>query len=236
MTDEIATRLSQIQSRIADACARAARRAHTVQLLAVSKTFPASAIAAAAAAGQNAFGESYLQDALARQPEAEALAGRALAWHFIGPVQSNKTAAIAGHFAWVHGVDRAKIARRLSAQRPEALPRLNVCVQVNVSGEASKSGCAPHEAADLCTEVAALPRLQLRGLMCIPKASEDPQVARPAFAALRRLFVQLREGGDLGDSFDTLSMGMSGDFEIAIEEGATLVRVGSAIFGKRQRH
>lgn len=238
MTDTIATRLAEIHARIAQACARANRNVNDIGLLAVSKTFPATAIAAAAATGQNAFGESYLQEALARQPEAETLAGRALEWHFIGPVQSNKTAAIAQHFAWVHGVDRLKIARRLSTQRPANLPPLNVCVQVNISDETSKSGCTVAQTGDLCAAVAQLPRLQLRGLMCIPRNAGEAEAARPAFARLQKLFERLRTGdaagATAGSHFDTLSMGMSADFEVAIEEGATLVRVGSAIFGARQ--
>ena len=202
-----------------------------VSLVAVSKGFPAPAIVAAAAAGQRAFGENYLQEA---QDKVETLRDAGLEWHFIGPIQSNKTREIAAHFAWVHGVERLRIVERLSVQRPAALPPLNVCVQVNVSGESAKSGCPPRQAAELCAAVAALPRLRLRGLMTIPAATEEAEASRPAFRTLRTLFEQIRARGavNLAD-FDTLSMGMSADFEVAVEEGATLVRVGSAIFGER---
>ncbi len=203
-----------------------------VRLVAVSKTFPPGAIQAAAAAGQRAFGENYLQEALGK---IEALRGASLEWHFIGPVQSNKTRDLASHFDWVHGIERLKIAERLSAQRPDDLPPLDLCVQVNVSGEASKSGCAPREAPALCATIAALPRLRLRGLMAIPEAAQRAEDARPAFRALRELHERIRAAGMVDpERFDTLSMGMSGDFRVAIEEGATLVRVGSAIFGKRR--
>jgi PLP dependent protein len=229
--NDIAGNLAAIHQCLEQACARAGRAAGSVRLVAVSKTFPAAAIAAAAAAGQRDFGENYLQEALAK---IEALAGAGLRWHFIGPVQSNKTRELAARFDWVHGVERLKIAERLSAQRPESLPALEVCVQVNVSGEASKSGCSPEEAPALCAAVARLPRLRLRGLMAIPAAVDEPAAARPAFRRLRLLAEQIRATGTAGPDFDTLSMGMSGDFEIAVEEGATLVRVGSAIFGRRE--
>lgn len=227
-----AGRLEEIRARIAAASERAGRRRESVGLLAVSKTFGAGSLAALAAAGQDDFGESYVQEALGKIEATETQAGRSLCWHFIGPVQSNKTAAIAARFAWVHGVERLKIAERLSTQRSGDQAPLNVCVQVNVSGEASKAGCAPDEAAALCAAIARLPRLRLRGLMCIPEA--DAGLARSAFRALRELQAQIREAGavDTG-SFDTLSMGMSDDFEIAIEEGATWVRIGSALFGRR---
>lgn len=210
---------------MAKACRAARRPPESVRLLAVSKTFPAEAVRAAHAAGQTAFGESYLQEALAKQA---ALADLALEWHFIGPIQSNKTRPIAEHFAWVHGVDRLKIAQRLSEARPAGLPALNVCIQVNVSGEASKHGVAPDQAVDLARQVAGLPGLRLRGFMAIPRETDDPTQQCAQFASLRRL---LEEAGGLG--LDTLSMGMSGDLEAAIMEGATIVRVGSAIFGKR---
>jgi pyridoxal phosphate enzyme (YggS family) len=231
--NDIAGNLAEVLQALYKACARAGRPRGAVRLVAVSKTFPPEAVRAAAAAGQRAFGENYLQEALAK---IDGVADPALEWHFIGPVQSNKTRDLATRFAWVHSVDRLKIAQRLSEQRPDGLPPLNVCVQVNVSGEASKSGCAAADAPELCAAIARLPRLRLRGLMAIPAAFDDPEAARPAFRALRELHRQIRAGGavDAG-SFDTLSMGMSGDFEVAVEEGATLVRVGSAIFGKRQR-
>jgi len=230
----VADHLTKLQQQLARACTRAGRPAESVRLLAVSKTQAPAAIAALAAAGQSAFGENYLQEAESKIATAEALAGRPLEWHFIGPLQSNKTAAIARRFAWVHGIERLKIAQRLSVQRPDALPPLAVCVQVNVSGEASKSGCAPAQAAALCAAVAALPQLRLRGLMCIPEALDNAAAARPAFARLRQLFEHIRAAGAVDPAqFDTLSMGMSGDYLVAIDEGATLVRIGSALFGPR---
>jgi PLP dependent protein len=229
--NDIAGNLREVLQRLEQARAGAGRAAPVVRLVAVSKTFPPAAVAAAAAAGQRDFGENYLQEALGK---IQALDGTGLCWHFIGPVQSNKTRELAARFDWVHGVERLKIAERLSAQRPEQLHALNVCVQVNVSGEASKSGCAEAEAPALCAAVAQLPRLRLRGLMAIPAAVDDPAAARPAFRRLRLLYEQIRAAGMVGSDFDTLSMGMSADFEVAIEEGATLVRVGSAIFGSRK--
>lgn len=200
-------------------------------LLAVSKTFGADAVIEAADAGQTEFGENYLQEALdKKQAVAAARPYLLLKWHFIGPIQSNKTRPIAEHFDWVHSVEREKIAVRLSEQRPAGLPPLNVCLQVNVSGEASKSGVAPADLSALAHAVAALPHLKLRGLMAIPEPESDAQKQRAPFGALRAMLEQLRaEGLEL----DTLSMGMSGDMEAAIAEGATIVRVGTAIFGKR---
>ena len=205
-----------------------------VQLLAVSKTFPAEAVLEAMAAGQRAFGENYLQEgvekiaAVARaQPEAP------VEWHFIGPIQSNKTRPIASHFDWVHTVERLKIAQRLSEQRPPELGPLNICLQVNISGEATKSGATPSELPELARAVAQLPNLRLRGLMTIPEPQTDPALQRAAFATLRKLGEALRADGIL---VDTLSMGMSGDMTAAILEGATIVRVGSAIFGTRNYH
>ncbi|MDP3033204.1 MAG: YggS family pyridoxal phosphate-dependent enzyme [Rhodocyclaceae bacterium] len=227
----IPANLQAVNMRIASACAAARRAPTTVTLLAVSKTWPASAVRAAAAAGQRAFGESYVQEALAKQAE---LAELALEWHFIGPLQSNKTRPVAEHFAWVHSVERLKIAERLSEQRPAHLPPLNVCVQVNVSGESSKSGCAPAAAPALCRAIAALPRLRLRGLMAIPEPGADDMeksvLARRRFASLRALLADMNAAGL---ALDTLSMGMSHDLEDAIIEGATIVRIGTAIFGKR---
>ncbi|GAB1394498.1 YggS family pyridoxal phosphate-dependent enzyme [Rhodocyclaceae bacterium] len=225
----IPANLQAVIKRIADACAEAGRNPAAVRLLAVSKTWPESAVRTAAGAGQMAFGESYVQEAL---PKMAALADLGLEWHFIGPLQSNKTRHVAENFDWVHSIERLKIAERLSAQRPEHLPPLSVCVEVNVSGETSKSGCTLDEAPALCRAVAALPRLSLRGLMAIPEPMSDEKSAlvRRHFAAVRTLQEQLvAEGLPL----DTLSMGMSHDLEAAIMEGATIVRVGTAIFGER---
>lgn len=220
-------RLIQIHARIARACAAASRSPESVQLLAVSKTFDAQAVREAARAGQHRFGENYLQEALAKQLE---LADLGLEWHFIGPVQSNKTAELAVHFDWVHGVDRLKIAQRLSAARPAARTPLNVCVQVNISDEVSKSGCRPDQALTLCSEIATLPGLRLRGLMAIPAPPTPGADAQQPFRALRELFEQIRAQGL---PLDTISAGMSDDLEAAIAQGSTLVRVGSAIFGTR---
>jgi len=213
--------------RITRAAAAVGRHASSVQLLAVSKTISPDRIRDAALSGQRAFGENYVQEAL---PKIAALADLALEWHHIGPIQSNKTAEIAAHFDWAHGVDRLKIAQRLSAQRPATLAPLKVCVQVNVSGEASKSGCAPDEALALCQAIAALPRLQLMGLMALPAPTESGHDPRAGFALLRGLF---NSACNSGLSLNTLSMGMSDDLEAAIAEGSTLVRVGSALFGAR---
>lgn len=227
MTDSLSTRLQQVRGRLQAACAAAGRPAEAVTLLAVSKTFPAADVQEAHACGQRAFGENYVQEL---QQKSEALAGLAIEWHFIGPLQSNKTRIVAERAHWAHSIDRLKIAERLSAQRPDELPPLNVCVQVNVSGEDSKSGCAPEEALALARAVAALPRLRLRGLMCIPEPTEDAARLAAQFAELRRLKEQLAAEGL---ALDTLSMGMSADLELAVAEGATVVRVGSAIFGQR---
>lgn len=223
----IETGLQDSLDRIASACRQAGRASDTVTLLAVSKTFPADAVREAHAAGQRRFGESYLQEALAKQAD---LAGLDIEWHFIGPIQSNKTRPIAEHFAWVHGVDRLKIAQRLSEARPPELPPLDVCIEVNVSGETSKHGIAPDEALALARATAVLPRLVLRGFMAIPQASDDPDLQRASFRKLRELFDRANAEGL---KLDTLSMGMSGDLEAAILEGATIVRVGTAIFGRR---
>lgn len=223
----IAANLQAVRARIAAACAAAGRPVDAVQLLAVSKTWPAAGVREAAAAGQRAFGENYVQEAVDKAAE---LAALQLDWHFIGPLQSNKTRPVAEGFAWVHSVDRLKIAERLAAQRPPQLPPLQACVQVNVSGEASKSGCAPDQAAALAHAVAALPGLRLRGLMAIPEPSDDSRLQHSRFALLRQLRDRLNAEG-LG--LDTLSMGMSEDLEAAIMEGATIVRIGTAIFGKR---
>lgn len=216
-----------VQSRMEAALTAAGRPVDAARLLAVSKTWPASALRAAWVAGLRAFGENYVQEAVTKITE---LADLAIEWHFIGPVQSNKTRDIAENFAWVHGVDRLKIAQRLSAQRPGHLPDLQICLQVNVSNEASKSGVSPQELPALAQAVARLPRLQLRGLMAVPEATEDTALLRNRFALLRQLRDQLNAQGL---QLDTLSMGMSHDYPLAIAEGATLVRVGSAIFGQR---
>lgn len=216
---------------MADAAIHAGREPSSVKLLAVSKTFGAEAVIQAADAGQVAFGENYLQEALDKQLAVQTLRpDLALEWHFIGPIQSNKTRPLAEHFAWAHAVDREKIARRLSEQRPPDLPPLNICLQVNVSGEDSKSGVAPAEALALAHVVATLPGLQLRGLMAIPEPTDDIESQRKPFALLRALQQQLTNAGILTD---TLSMGMSADMDAAIAEGATIVRIGTAIFGKR---
>jgi pyridoxal phosphate enzyme (YggS family) len=227
--EKTAERLAQIEVRIRTAEVCHNREPGSVTLLAVSKTRPADVIRAAAAAGQRRFGESYLREALEK---IGALADLDLEWHFIGPIQSNKTRGIAEHFHWVHSVDRLKVARRLSEQRPETLPPLNVCLQVNISGEASKSGVEPEALPDLARAVAALPRLRLRGLMAIPAPARDAgeEDVRAPFRRLREALAALNRDGL---ALDTLSMGMSDDFEAAIAEGATLVRIGTALFGAR---
>ncbi len=224
----IAANLQAVSARIAAACAGAGRDPASVTLLAVSKTRPESAVRAAADAGQRAFGESYAQEGVGK---AAATNDTTLEWHFIGPLQGNKTRPVAEHFDWVHSIERLKIAERLSAQRPADKPPLQACIQVNVSGEASKSGCAPTELAGLAHAVARLPHLRLRGLMAIPEPSENSALVRRRFAALREMRDQLNAEGL---ALDTLSMGMSHDLEEAIAEGATIVRIGTAIFGERQ--
>ncbi|MFJ4544913.1 YggS family pyridoxal phosphate-dependent enzyme [Pseudomonas sp. NPDC088885] len=220
----IADNISHVGSRIQTATQAAHRPENSVQLLAVSKTKPAEALREAYAAGLRDFGENYLQEALSKQLE---LADLPLIWHFIGPIQSNKTRAIAEHFDWVHSVDRLKIAQRLSEQRPAELPPLNICIQVNVSGEASKSGCTPDDLPALAAAISALPRLKLRGLMAIPEPTDDRAEQDASFAAVQKLQASL----DL--PLDTLSMGMSHDLESAIAQGATWVRIGTALFGAR---
>jgi len=220
----IADNLSTLAGRIHSAAQACGRDPSSIHLLAVSKTKPAQAVREAFAAGLRDVGENYLQEALTKQ---EALRDLPLIWHFIGPIQSNKTKAIAEHFDWVHSVDRLKIAQRLSEQRPAALAPLNICLQVNVSGEDSKSGCAPADLPALAEAVAKLPNLRLRGLMAIPEPTDDRAAQEAAFASLRTL--QQR----LGLGLDTLSMGMSHDLEAAIAQGATWVRIGTALFGAR---
>jgi PLP dependent protein len=219
--------IAQVRDQVARAALAAGRSAQSVTILAVGKAQPPEMLAAAAAAGLDQLGESYLQEALGK---IAALQDPAITWHFIGRLQANKTRPIAESFAWVHAVDRLKIAQRLSEQRPYHAPPLNVCLQVNLAAEASKGGVAPAELPALAAAVAQLPRLALRGLMCIPPEESEPQRQRAWFARLRTLFEELNARGA---RLDTLSMGMSGDFEAAILEGATLVRIGTALFGAR---
>ena len=227
----IGTQRQEVKRRIAAAAVAAGRDAKSITLLAVSKTFPADAVREAVAAGQREFGENYVQEALAKIAALADLRPQ-IEWHLIGPLQSNKTRAVAAAFDWVHSVDRLKIAQRLAEQRPPGLPPLQLCLQVNVSGEASKSGVAPAELPALAQAVAALPRerVVLRGLMAIPEPVADLEVQRAPHRALRQLLESLNAGGL---ALDTLSMGMSADLEAAVAEGATIVRVGTAIFGAR---
>lgn len=220
-------RVLEVRQRVARAAARAGRSAQSVTLLAVTKAQPAEVVRAAADLGLTQFGESYLQEALEKL---DALQDRSLTWHFVGRIQANKTRGLAERFAWVHAVDRLKIAQRLAEQRPHHAPPLNICLQVRLGDEAGKGGIAAGELPALARAVAQLPRLKLRGLMCIPP--EESEVARQHawFRELRRLYDALNAGGA---ALDTLSMGMSGDFEAAIEEGATIVRIGTALFGAR---
>lgn len=226
---DLTDRFQLVCQQIDEAMARHHRAPGSVQLLAVSKTRPADDIAALHALGQSAFGESYLQESLAKL---EALAERNIDWHFIGPLQSNKTRPVAEHFDWLHSVDRLKLASRLSDQRPAEINPLQLCLQVNISGEASKSGCQPEQLPALAEAVVELPGLKLRGLMALPAPNGDFDSQRRDFAAVRRLFEDLRQRGH---ALDTLSMGMSGDLEAAIAEGATIVRIGTALFGPRPK-
>jgi hypothetical protein len=224
----ISDNLQAVKARIAAAARAAGRNPDDIKLVAVSKAFGAAAIRAAAGAGQRAFGESYVRESL---PKLVELAAIDIEWHFVGPLQSNKTRPVAENFAWVHSVDRYRIAQRLSEQRPHGAADLQVCLQVNVSGEQTKSGIAPAAAAALARELSQLPRLRLRGLMAIPEPTADVMLQRRRFAELRLLKEAL---GAEGLELDTLSMGMSDDLEAAIMEGATIVRVGTAIFGERR--
>ncbi len=223
--------LQAVRASIVQAAQEAGRAEQNIQLLAVSKTVPAPALLLAAQAGQQAFGESYVQEALDKMVALQTLAPNLqVDWHFIGPIQSNKTRDIAEHFSWAHSIDRLKIAQRLSSQRPEHLPPLNVCLQVNISGEASKSGVTVADAPALAHAIAVLPRLRLRGLMAVPQAAATFEQQRQPLAQVRRLQQALcAQGLEL----DTLSMGMSSDLKAAIHEGATIVRIGTAIFGER---
>ncbi len=225
---EIDKARQSVLSRIEMALQSAGRSSNTCRLLAVSKTFPADAVRSCYASGQRAFGENYVQELVEKAAQLTDLP--LIEWHFIGPLQSNKTRSVAEIAHWVHGIDRLKIAQRLSEQRPDAMESLNVCIQVNVSGEASKSGCQPHEAVKLAHAIEGLPRLNLRGLMCIPEPSQDSVLLASQFACLRELLTQLNQQGLV---LDTLSMGMSADLEVAIAEGASIVRVGTALFGVR---
>jgi pyridoxal phosphate enzyme (YggS family) len=224
----IRSRLQAVQDRIGRAASAAGRNPAGIRLVAVSKTFPAETVRQAQEAGQHDFGENYLQEAAVKIGALHALP---IVWHYIGPIQSNKTRQIAELFSWVHSVDRLKIARRLADARPPALGPLDVCIQVNVSGEPSKSGVDPSQAHDLAHEVARLPGLRLRGLMAIPEPTDDAAVQRSRFAQVRELRDRIAASGL---ALDTLSMGMTDDLESAIAEGATMVRVGRAIFGERQ--
>ncbi len=225
----ILSNLQAVRAAIHRAAHAANRNAESVTLLAVSKTFPPSAIREAYAAGQTCFGENYLQEALDKM---QALADLPIEWHFIGPIQSNKTRPIAENFSWVHSVDRLKVAERLSEQRPPDLPPLNICLQVNISGEESKSGATPHEVSALAHAISRLPRLKLRGLMAIPAPADDEAAQRKPLSAMRALLQQVNSEGL---QLDTLSMGMSHDMAAAILEGSTMVRIGTAIFGIRTR-
>jgi hypothetical protein len=227
----IAANLQAVRQRITCAAQNAGRSPSAIALIAVSKTWPTERIVEAYACGQYAFGESYAQEALEKITR---LVHLPLEWHHVGPIQSNKTRVLAEHFQWVHSVAREKVAQRLNDARPEALPALNICVQVNVSGEATKSGVQPgEELVALARRIVALPRLRLRGLMAVPEPTPDVKLQRQRFARLRELKERL---GALGFALDTLSMGMSDDLESAILEGATIVRIGTAIFGRREEN
>lgn len=225
----ISEKLQLVRGRIHAAVSQTARPEGCVALLAVSKTFPAVTVREAVAAGQHRFGENYVQEALDKMAELTDLRDQ-IEWHMIGPLQSNKTRAVAEHFDWVHTIDRLKIAQRLSDQRPAHLPALQVCVQVNTSGEDSKSGVAPGEALALAREVAALPRLRLRGVMALPAPTADVAEQNRQLAEVRVVYERLRSQGL---PLDTLSMGMSADLEAAVAQGSTMVRVGTALFGQR---
>ena len=226
---DISENLERIRERLSLAATEAGRDAEQINLMAVSKGFGAESIRRAFAVGQRAFGESYVQESVSKIEQLADIR-KEMTWHFIGPLQSNKTRLVANHFDWVHSLDRVEIAERLCRQRPAELPPLQICIQVNISREASKQGVAPEQILDFAKAVTLFPMLKLRGLMAIPSPSQDVAVQRKSFAALRTLFLGLQEHGM---AVDTLSMGMSNDFEAAIAEGATWVRVGSAIFGQR---
>lgn len=240
----ISSNLRDVSARLAAVCTAAHRSVESITLLAVTKTQSPAVLRAAARQGLHCFGENYVQEALDKMQALADFEGPAsfpFEWHFIGPIQSNKTRAIAEHFDWVHSVDRLKIAQRLSEQRPAALPPLQVCLQINIDAETSKSGVFPSEALSLALDVAQLPRLRLRGLMSIPQAHNNPEQQRTSHRALRELLEHLRAQPELtalptSPKLDTLSMGMSADLEAAITEGSTLVRIGTALFGERKPH
>jgi PLP dependent protein len=225
----IAEKLQSVRERIARACAQADRDVNEVTLLAVSKTFGGQAVREAFSAGQSAFGENYIQEAVEK---IALLADLPLQWHCIGPLQSNKTRLAAAHFHWVHSIERLKVAQRLSEQRPPQLPALQVCIQVNIDGGPTKAGVAPGDALALARDVAQLPRIALRGLMAIPEPAVGFEAQKAVHLRMRALFESLR---DAGIALDTLSMGMSDDLEAAVAAGSTMVRVGTAIFGNRPR-
>lgn len=225
----ISANLQAVRARIKAAACKYGRNPDDISLLAVSKTWPAADVRQAMAAGQREFGENYVQEGVEKATE---LAAAGLIWHFIGPLQSNKTRRVAETFDWVHSIDRLKIAERLSEQRPENLSPLQICLQINISGEETKSGLGLSELPDLAAQVSRLPRLKLRGLMAIPAPLEDFEAQRHSFRLVRQVYEQLRQGGF---ALDTLSMGMTHDLEAAIAEGATMVRVGTAIFGERNK-
>ena len=228
----ISRNLQAVHDNIATEAAAALRDPATIELLAVSKTWGVEDVLDAARVGQRLFGENYEQEAVAKIAAIQAARPDLnLEWHFIGPIQGNKTRSIAEHFNWVHSIDRERIARRLSEQRPASMPPLNVCIQVNISGEKSKSGAVPSEVEELARQIEALPNLRLRGLMAIPELEGDPQKQREPFQQLRQIYERLR---GQGMKLDTLSMGMTDDMGAAIAEGATIVRVGTAIFGQRK--
>lgn len=231
----IKTNLESVLERISTAAKAVGRSSSDIQLLAVSKTFPASDVRLAHEAGQKAFGENYVQEGVGKIAELQDLRSQ-LEWHFIGPLQSNKTKDVAENFDWVHSIDRLKIAQRLNDQRPSSLPSLNVCVQVNISGEASKSGVEPSEVKSLCQSIAQMPRLRLRGLMSIPEPTDSEAQQRADHKKLLDIFQTIKNDPELqleNIQLDTLSMGMSSDMAAAIAEGSTMVRIGTAIFGKR---
>ncbi len=229
----IGSNLQTVRDRIATACASAQRPVTEVTLLAVSKTFGPDAVRQAHQAGQRAFGENYIQEAVQKITQLRHLSSPPLQWHCIGPIQSNKTRLVAEHFDWVQSLDRLKIAQRLSEQRPPDLAPLQICLQVNVDGGANKSGLAPEDVQALAQEVAQLPRLVLRGLMAIPEPATDFVAACALHARTKAIFDQVNAAGVLAAPMDTLSMGMTADLEAAIHAGSTMVRVGSAIFGQR---
>lgn len=230
--NDIASNLHFIRSQIDMACIQTNRDPKHVQLLAVSKTKPVESILAAYHAGQRQFGESYVQDAI---PKIEHIANiekiSDIEWHFIGPLQSNKTRSVAEHFSWVHSIERLKIAQRLNEQRPDHLPPLNICIQINISGEETKSGIQTSDVDALVAEIEQLPKLQLRGLMCIAENTDDLEAVRANFISMQQLFNELKKRYP---SVDTLSMGMTDDMKIAIASGSTMVRIGTAIFGSRE--